>query len=194
MCDGYESVLTPEMMETATPAAFAALRAENYQANVGKLIYGDVWYYATVITEEQALLLEDRTSLTVQFAKGFTAPFTMYIRHISEPENGKCVLWLSCDEYMAQTTLLRQQNATLLLREYEGLRLPDKALRVNEEGKTGVYCVIGARARYKGVAVVYHGDGYVLVTPTDTGSTEMLRQGDQVIVTTAELYDGKVIG
>ena len=161
---------------------------------MGKLIYGDVWYYTTVITEEQALLLEARTSVTVQFAKGFTEPFTMYIKHISEPENGKCVLWLSCDEYMSQTTLLRQQTATLLLKEYEGLRLPDKALRVNEEGKTGVYCVIGARARYKGVAVVYHGEDYVLVTPTDTGSTNLLRQGDQVIVTTAELFDGKVIG
>ena len=194
VCDGYEEVLTPTMMESATPATFAALREEAYQANVGKLIYGDVWYYATVITEEQALLLQGRSSVTVQFAKGFTEPFTMYIKHISAPEGGKCVLWLSCDEYMSQTTLLRQQNATLLLKEYEGLRLPDKALRVNEDGKTGVYCVIGARARYKGVAVIFHGDGYALVVPTDTDSTDLLRQGDQVIVTTAELYDGKVIG
>ena len=194
VCDGSEEVLTPTMMESATPATFAALREEAYQANVGKLIYGDVWYYATVITEEQALLLQGRSSVTVQFAKGFTEPFTMYIKHISAPEGGKCVLWLSCDEYMSQTTLLRQQNATLLLKEYEGLRLPDKALRVNEDGKTGVYCVIGARARYKGVAVIFHGDGYALVVPTDTDSTDLLRQGDQVIVTTAELYDGKVIG
>ena len=67
---------------------------------------------------EQALLLEDRTSVTVQFAKGFTEPFTMYIKYISEPENGKCVLWLSCDEYMSQTTLLRQQTATLLLKNH----------------------------------------------------------------------------
>lgn len=194
VCDGYESVLTPAMIETATPATFAALRSDNYEANVGKLIYGDTWYYATIITEEQALLLEDRSSVTVQFAKGFTEPFTMYIHHISEAESGQCVLWLKCDKYLSQTTLLRQQNATLLLREYEGLRLPDKALRVNEDGKTGVYCVIGARARYKGVSVVYHGEDYVLVAPTDTGETSLLRQGDQVIVTTAELYDGKVIG
>jgi hypothetical protein len=104
------------------------------------------------------------------------------------------VLWLSAKEYMAQTTLLRQQSATLLLKEYSGLRLPDKALRVSEDGKVGVYCVIGARARYKGVEVLYHGDGYVLVAPTDSGDTTLLRQGDQVIITTAELYDGKVIG
>ena len=194
VCDGYESVLTPEMIETATASTFRSLRSDSSEANVGKLIYGNTWYYAAVITEEQALLLEDRNSITVQFAKGFTEPFTMTIHHISEAENGQCVLWLSAEEYLSQTTLLRQQTASLLLREYEGLRLPDKALRVNQDGETGVYCLIGARAHYKGVAVIYHGDGYVLVTPTGTGDTDLLRQGDQVIVTTAELYDGKVIG
>ncbi len=194
ICDGYERVLTPALLGEVSPSFLTTLQPEAQRANVGKLIYGDTWYYVTVITQEQAQLLEDRTAISVQFAKGFTAPFAMSIKHISEPENGKCVLWLSTREYMAQTTLLRQQSASLLLHEYEGLRLPDKALRVNEEGKTGVYCVIGARARYKGVAVLYHGDGYVLVQPTDTGETSLLRQGDQVIVTTAELYDGKVIG
>lgn len=194
VCDGYERVLTPALVGEVSPSFLSAIRAEAVEANVGKLIYGDTWYYVCTITAEQAQLLEDRTGVSVQFAKGFTEPFTMTIAHISDVENGKCVLWLSSKEYMAQTTLLRQQSASLLLHEYEGLRLPDKALRVNAEGKTGVYCVIGARARYKGVAVLYRGDGYVLVRPTDTGDTTLLRQGDQVIVTTAELYDGKVIG
>ena len=194
VCDGYERVLTPALLGEVSPSFLTTLQPETQNANVGKLIYGDTWYYVTVITQEQAQILEDRGAISVQFAKGFTAPFSMAIRHISEAENGKCVLWLSTKEYMAQTTLLRQQSASLLLHEYEGLRLPDKALRVNAEGKTGVYCVIGARARYKGVSVLYHGDDYVLVQPTDTGDTSLLRQGDQVIVTTAELYDGKVIG
>ena len=194
ICDGYETVLTPALMGEISPSTLSAIRPEAVNANVGKLIYGDTWYYAAVISQEQAQLLNKRSSVSVQFAKGFTAPFAMTIAHISEPENGKCVLWLSSQEYMAQTTLLRQQSASLLLNEYEGLRLPDKALRVNEDGKVGVYCIIGARARYKGVEVLYHGDDYVLVRPTDTGDTSLLRQGDQVIVTTAELYDGKVIG
>ena len=194
VCDGYETVLTAALVGEISPSSLSAVRPEAVNANVGKLIYGDTWYYAAVITAEQAQLLSERSYVSVQFSKGFTEPFTMTVVHISEEENGKCVLWLSSKEYMAQTTLLRQTGVSLLLHEYEGLRLPDKALRVNEEGKTGVYCVIGARARYKGVEVLYHGEDYVLVRPTDTGDTSMLRQGDQVIVTTAELYDGKVIG
>ena len=58
-----------------------------------------------------------------------------------------------------------------------------------------VYCVLGVRAKFKPVQVVYQGDGYMLVkdAAAEEDST-MLRQGDQVIVTSAELYDGKVIG
>ena len=194
VCDGYEGVLTPALIGEISPSFLSAIRPETHNANVGKLLYGDTWYYVTTITAEQAQSLDGRDRISVQFAKGFTQQFSMNIAHISEPENGKCVLWLSAKEYMAQTTLLRQQSATLLLKEYSGLRLPDKALRVSEDGKVGVYCVIGARARYKGVEVLYHGDGYVLVAPTDSGDTTLLRQGDQVIITTAELYDGKVIG
>ena len=60
---------------------------------------------------------------------------------------------------------------------------------------TGVYCVLGVRARFKPVKVVYQGDGYALVEAASaTEDSSMLRQGDQVIVTTAELFDGKVIG
>ena len=111
ICDGYERVLTPALLGEVSPSFLTTLQPEAQRANVGKLIYGDTWYYVTVITQEQAQLLEDRTAISVQFAKGFTAPFAMSIKHISEPENGKCVLWLSTREYMAQTTLLRQQSA-----------------------------------------------------------------------------------
>ena len=90
---------------------------------------------------------------------------------------------------------MRHQAATLVLRTYEGLRLPANALRVSDEGVTGVYCLLGVRAKFKPVAVIYQGDGYALVEAASAQEdSSMLRQGDQVIVTTAALYDGKVIG
>ena len=82
-----------------------------------------------------------------------------------------------------------------MLHTYEGLRLPSNALRVNEEGVSGVYCMLGVRAKFKPVQVVYQGDGYALVEAASAvEDSSLLRQGDQVIVTTAQLYDGKVIG
>ena len=196
VCDGYETVLTTETLTELTPSKLSGLRPkESAQANVGKLIYGDRWYYAAPITDAQAQQLGGRTTVTLRFAKGLTMDLQMTVANISASENGRRVLLLQSDKYIAQTTLLRHQAATLVLHTYEGLRLPSNALRVNEEGVSGVYCMLGVRAKFKPVQVVYQGDGYALVeVASAVEDSSLLRQGDQVIVTTAQLYDGKVIG
>ena len=194
-CDGYETVLTPDMLEGLTPSKLNSIKPTGGDnANVGKLIYGDTWYYAAAITDEQALALEGRSTVTLRFAKGFTQELSMTIADISASENGDRVLILKSDKFIAQTTLLRHQAATLVLRTYEGLRLPSKALRVNEEGVTGVYCMLGVRAKFKPVQVLYQGEGYTLVEAASTADdSAMLRRGDEVIITAEELSDGKVI-
>ncbi len=97
-------------------------------------------------------------------------------------------------------TLLREQNAELILNEYEGLRVPKNALRVDEDGVSGVYCLVGRVAYFKPVSIVYQGSDYCLVTPgeieaaTDSQkSLYTLRPNDEVIVSAGELYNGKVV-
>ncbi len=196
-CDGYETVLTMDFLtDDLTPSKLGSVRPRSSDsANVGKLIYGDAWYYAANITDEQAQQLEGRSTVTLRFAKGLAMDLKMTVVSLSRSENGQRTLVLRSDKYLAQTTLLRHQAATLVLRTYEGLRLPSNALRVNEEGVSGVYCVLGVRAKFKPVRVVYQGEGYALVEAASAvEDSTLLRQGDQVIVTTAQLYDGKVIG
>ena len=196
-CDGYETVLTPEFLkDDLTPGKLNSVKATGSDnANVGKLIYGDTWYYAASITDAQAEQLDGRSTVTIRFAKGLNIDLRMTVDSISRSENGHRVLVLRSDKYIAQTTLMRHQAATLVLRTYEGLRLPSNALRVNDQGVTGVYCVLGVRAKFKPVKVVYQGDGYALVEAASTADDSgMLRRGDEVITTAAEIYDGKVIG
>ncbi len=196
-CDGYETVLTPEFLEDdLTPSKLGSVKPTGSDsANVGKLIYGDTWYYAANITEAQAQQLDGRSAVTLRFSKGLGMDLKMTIHSISRGENGQRTLVLRSEKYLAQTTLMRHASATVVLRSYEGLRLPFNALRVNDEGVAGVYCVLGVRAKFKPVEVVYQGDGYALVKAASaTEDSSMLRQGDQVIVTATPLYDGKVIG
>lgn len=196
-CDGYESVLTPELLDELIPSTLDGVKPveSDSAANVGKLIYGDTWYYAANITDAQAEQLGGRSSVTLRLAKGLDEDMTMKVVSISRSENGKRTLLLSSDKYIAQTTQLRHQMGTLVLRTYEGLRMPSNALRVSEDGVTGVYCLLGVRAKFKPVQVVFQGDGYMLVKAVaDDSESSMLRRGDQVIVTAAELYDGKVVG
>lgn len=194
VCDGYETVLTPTFLETVTPGALARLQPAGEQSSMGKLIYGDTWYYVVTLTEEQAAYLKGQGSVTLRFAKGFDQNIRMQVEAVSEPENGQAAVTLSCRKYLAQTTLLRHQAADVILRTYEGLRVPSNALRVSEEGVTGVYCVDGVTASFRPVTVLYQGQGYALVRPADGASdTRTLRVGDEVIATAGQLHDGKVI-
>ena len=194
VCDGYETVLTKAFLEEVTPGKLARLRPVDEQSNMGKLIYGDTWYYVVTLPEEQASYLKSQGAVTLRFAKGFDQNIRMQVVSVSAPEDGQAAVTLSCRKYLAQTTLLRHQAADVILRTYEGLRVPSNALRVSEEGVTGVYCVDGSTTAFRPVTVLYQGQGYALVQPADGASdTQTLRVGDEVIATAGALSDGKVI-
>ena len=194
VCDGYETVLTKAFLEEVTPGKLARLRPVDEQSNMGKLIYGDTWYYVVTLPEEQASYLKSQGAVTLRFAKGFDQNIRMQVVSASAPEDGQAAVTLSCRKYLAQTTLLRHQAADVILRTYEGLRVPSNALRVSEEGVTGVYCVDGSTAAFRPVTVLYQGQGYALVQPAEgVSDTQTLRVGDEVIATAGALSDGKVI-
>ena len=194
VCDGYESVLTEEFLKDVTPSRLKSLKAGTAESNVGKLIYGDTWYYAVTLPADQAAELKPMGRVSVRLAKGFDQSIRMTVESVSREENGEAVVVLSSTRYLAQTTLLRHQAADAVLHTYQGLRVPANALRVSEDGTTGVYCVDGENASFRPVTLVYQGAGYALVTPADgVADTRTLRAGDQVIATSGELHDGKVI-
>ncbi|MBE6971524.1 MAG: hypothetical protein E7446_05310 [Ruminococcaceae bacterium] len=194
VCDGYETMLTPGMLADLMPSQLEKLKAQALKDEVGKLVYGDTWYYAAVMTQEDVARLEDREQVALRLGKGMEIDITMQILAPGEVENGKQVVVLRSDKYLPQVTQLRHLTAELLLNSYSGLRIPANALRLDENGQSGVYCVVGFTAAFKPVDVVYRGDGYTLVRAADgaTGS-DILRAGDEVIVTAGELYDGKVV-
>ena len=194
LCDGYETVLTPALLEGLTPSRLSAVRPTADHGSMGKLIYGDTWYYAVSLPYDQARTIKTMGSVNLRLAKGFEQTIRMRVEHVSAEENGQAAVVLSCRKYLAQTTLLRHQAADVVLHTYEGLRVPSNALRVSETGVTGVYCVDGENASFRPVELLYQGENYALVKPAEGASdTRTLRVGDEVIATAGELFDGKVI-
>ena len=127
---------------------------------------------------------------------------------------GRVVAVFQGDTYLSELTLLRQQSAEVIRQTTTGIRVPKEALRVRERtvtdedgnesvvSETGVYCMVGMKARFKPVDVLYSGDDFALVRSTLDTAEEVsktqeqirLRAGDEVIITAYDLYDGKVIG
>lgn len=215
--DGYETVLTPDTLSDLTPGVLNALTPADIPANTGKLILGDDWYYVSVVTAQEAETLRDRVShmsskesLYLRFTKNVDRDLKVTLESVSEEENGRCVAVFKGSAYLQELTLLRRQSAEIVLKTTEGIRVPRAALRVDvqtvtetdeatgketekEVNVTGVYCVNGAKARFKPVEVLYTGEEYAVVQPATDTEKLKLRQGDTVIVTARDLYDGKVI-
>lgn len=203
--DGYEYVLTPKTLAEMTPGAFAAVKSEEaVRSDVGKLISGNTWYFAALLSEADAALIDGRGEVTLRFSRGIDFDVSMRVESISKEENGQRLAVFSSDRYLAEATLLRRQSAEIILGEYDGIRVPHNALRVLEEDgekTTGVYCLIGLSAHFKPVEVLYRGEDYYIVAPVKIESANesrillyTLRAGDEIIITANDLYDGKVVG
>ncbi|MBE6995331.1 MAG: hypothetical protein E7429_01160 [Ruminococcaceae bacterium] len=214
--DGYEAVLTPASLSALTPSALDSIQAGSADADIGKLILGDRWYYSVVMTAEEAKEVAERSAalekqqqaLTLRFAKSVERDLPVTVAFVGPAEDGKCVVTFCGTTYLPQLTQLRRQSAQLVTRTYAGIRVPKTALRMvttketAEDGTektvqaTGLYCVVGMEARFKPVEILYSGDGFVLVRSAAPAGNETLklRPGDEVIVLARNLFDGKVLG
>lgn len=213
MVDGYETVLTPELLETMTPADYRQLKADETVGS-SKLIYGTKWYFVTLMRESDIGKLKAGSTVTLRFQSGLDRDLTMTVERISDEDSGQRLVVLSSSRYLNLTTLLRHQNAQIIFDSYTGIRVPRSAVRIlwedvldddgnpvlqadgtaKQEQITCVFTVWGTNARMKPVKVLWQEDEYMIVTPAEgVSSTRRLRSGEEVITAAAELYDGKVI-
>lgn len=215
MADGYESTLYPDMLETLTAAGLKQLMTQDPTAPagaVGKLITNSKWYLATTVSPEVAERLVAGRSVRVRFSRDWSGEVSMKIERVDEAQDGACLVVLSSTRNLADTSMLRKQTVDIVFNSLEGIRVPKKAVRTEnravtdpETGETstkqviGVYVLTAAQAEFKAVEILADDGDYYLVqavlpdVPTDNQLKTAFRAGDQVIVSSDELYDGKVM-
>ena len=192
--DGFETILTPDSITSMTVSRLESLSSNPPPASaVGKIISGNTWYYITAIPAEQAAKLRIGSSVSVAFAQNEAGRIAMTISHLGQEEDGKVFLALSCDHFLQDMTLMRQQNADIIFSTHTGLRVPKQAIHVKENGAVGVYVLESAAATWKNVQIL-HDNGESYIVALDKSSTDNLWPGDEIIVTATDgLYEGKVV-
>ena len=192
--DGYEDQLTPEFLETATVAAlerFEGLSRRDTGA-VGKLVTAQKWYFAAVVPSLNVAELEPGDRVQASFTYDFYSPVEMKVERISPAEEGRCILVLSSEAYIQNAVSSRAQTADLVFADRSGLRVPKTAIYVGENGGSGVYVLEGAEARWKSIEIIYdNGDSFIVAL--DKSSTKNLWPEDEIILTTGEIFNGKVM-
>ena len=191
--DGYEQVLTPELLSTMSIAQLESLEPAAISSNAfGRLITSSRWYYVAAVPTENLKELDVNDTATVQFAISGSESLPMQVERLGDDENGQSLLVLSSELSLQSVTLLRRQQADIILRSHHGLRVPKEAIRTDEAGNTGVYILETTSAQWKPVTLLYDdGDSYVVAL--DKSATDNLWPGDEIIVNAKELYDGKVV-
>lgn len=214
--DGYETLLTPKRALELSPAELDELWESGgldvSPAALGKLITASRWYFVCPMDEEDAKRLDTGKKVTVRFSRDWSGEVDMLVTQMGRPQEGRVAVVLSSNRFLSDTTLLRRQTVELVFDRQTGIRVPTQAIRVEnetvtdketgEEKEVSVTCVyvrVGVQAERKPVVVLAQGEDYTLVradVPSDASERQArkaLRAGDQVIIASGEIWDGKVL-
>ena len=189
--DGYESVLTPALLETVSLRQLESLTPAQVPSGAcGRLISDADWYFAASVPSSYAADTLVGDTVTVTFSQS-GVELTMTVQRVGDEENGSRLLVLRSSDYIQDVTQLREVTADVVFRSYTGLRVPKEAMR-SQNGQDGVYVLESATARWKPVEILYdNGESYIVAL--DKTSTDNLWPGDEIIIRAQNLYDGKVV-
>ena len=204
--DGWEGLINPSQLDDLTAQSLSALLSQTpapATGPVGKLITGSTWYFAALLPGTDTGLQSGKTySLT--FSGDYYGQIPMKLERVSL-EGEQTLAIFSCRTHLSDTTLLRVQTVDVVIHHLEGIRIPRKALRVEtveeeqEDGSTRtvnrykVYIVERSQSWGREVEILYTDENFYLVRPVDPSAAKRLRAGDEVILNSSDIYDGKVV-
>ena len=194
--DGYETLLTPDKLDGLSPkdlAAFSQLPPPTDANVLGKLVTDSIWYYAVTVPGDCVTRFAVGDSVDV-FFNSLSETFPMEVFQVGEVQEDQVVIVLRSSQDDDKAEDLRQESE-VIRQTTTGIRVPKEALRVSKDGERGVYVVVSQKARFRPVKILAEDENSYLVKadPTDEEDTRILRAGDEIVLASEELYDGKVV-
>lgn len=166
--DGYEGVLDYASVDEWTISdaekAFDAVPSVK-QGDIGRIVHGYYWYLVCVADTADINSLKEGARKTVSLPDSSVGDFTAQVYSIrSDRATGKSLVIFRCILMNEDFASLRIENAKIGIESYEGYRVNNKAIRVNEDNETGVYVVKGGVMTFKKVKIEYSNDEYSIVS------------------------------
>ncbi len=198
--DGYEESLTPEALESMSVSDFEAIQIERTAYvpetlsagdRVCKIVDNSKWYFATTLSEESIADLEHGDTVWLRFPEKSGDRIAAKISSISSIENGKAVVVVSCGEYVKDIFTQRIADCEMITHVYDGFQLPQAAVRVDENGDTGVFVNVSGIVHFRKIHILYQTDNKVVAAKSKENG--YLKQYDSVIIGGKDIYDGAVV-
>lgn len=199
--DGYENILTCNDIDSLTPEilrkALEAKKNENAVSSIGKIIDGYNWYVATVLESSAAAEFSKGKNVRLMLDESMGNPVKTIV-HTVKKFDTKTLVIFRCNLMNENLTELRKVDGKIILNEYTGLKVSRDAVRLDENGKSGVYVRIGNIVNFRSLNIVYSEDSFVIaVKPSADSGIKLdhthLKLYDEIIISGKELSDGMVI-
>ena len=190
--DGFEHV-GPNTLNGIAPAGLSDLfKAASGARSSGKLVTEFTWYYAAVMSAQDAAQLNEGRPATVRFSGIYNTSAQMTVESIGRrDDDGFCLVVFSSGRSISDVAGLRELRSEIVYRVISGIRVPKEAIHL-EDDKTFVYLQTGVRAERVGVEILReYGGSYLVRDGLETGSP--LRAGSTIIVKANGLFDGKIV-
>lgn len=192
--DGYESILTTRKLSSLDPAGLKKLMETDPKATSkgGKIVSGYEWYMACLVPESyyNQLRVGRHLSLNLSFVLEEPVPVTVY--SCSKPANGKLAVVFRCDYMSAELSTIRKESVEIQLVEHTGLKVPKRAILINDKQEAGVYVRSGNVVTFRKIEQLYSEPADYAVCKI-VNKDGYLRMYDDIIVEGRDLYDGKII-
>ena len=185
--DGYEQTFGLSAVEGLTPEGLAALLSAPAErtGSIGKLADAGKWFLAVPTTRAIADTYRAGDDYTLHFESG---SLIMTLERITPAENGEDALLLfSADALPSFLSSSRAQHVYVERKTVTGLSVPACALTA----ENAVYVIRDGAARLCPVTPVHTAHGCVLLLVEQQQGA--LREGECVIVSARQLFDGKVM-
>lgn len=195
--DGYETLLTPDLLGGAsaqTLESFAKMTPLDGGGSLGKLVTNPAWYYVAALDGEYSSRLAPNRLVDIYF-EAINQTLEMEVVTVGEIQDGQVVVVFRSTQDEHEAEVLRQEVGRVILRSEEGILIPKEAMRVTEDGENGVYVAKGYNAWFRPARIIAENESFYLVEPdpVDERDERILRSGDELVLSSTELYNGKVV-
>ena len=200
--DGYENLITADDIDSLTPEKLKeAMKSEKKEASagsIGKVIDGYNWYIATIIDSNKAVNFTKGKAVCLIFDDSSNDTENTSVYSVKAVDESESMVIFKCNLMNEKLAELRKVDGKIVINKYTGLKVNRDAVRLDENGNSGVYVRRGNIVNFRSLNIIYSEDDFVIASkPSDDSGIELdythLKLYDEVIISGKELKDGMVI-
>lgn len=201
--DGFENIISVENIDDLTEEqlnnALESKKKDTTPGSIGKIIDGYNWYIASVVDSANASSFKKGKSIKIIYGDSEEDVVSSYLHSIKKIDDKNSLLIFRCTFMDEELTSLRKINGKIVVNDFTGLKVNRDAIRLDDNGNTGVFVRRGNIVNFRSLNIIYSEDAFVIaLKPGENSDIKLpythLKQYDEVIISGKELKDGMVIG